>query len=218
MISKFLGAVVVGSLILPVPADAGSAVGKTNVGGKDVHYGRTNPGGKWLELWYQPKIETRALVMRGAEALSRVRHPAWGIVPPAYFAPEDSGSPDAVSDAVISRAVEDWHRFFAQSGPIEIGINLPTAVLTDSEAIGRLCKQLPNHAAFEGLIVEVNSAELIRNLDLAMRAARQLRLHKVAIAIDDAGPEWLSLTDVSTSHSSSSRSAESLSPDVPRID
>jgi EAL domain-containing protein (putative c-di-GMP-specific phosphodiesterase class I) len=197
MISKFLGALVVGSLILPVPADAGSAVGKTNAGGKYVHYGRTNPGGKWLELWYQPKIETRALVMRGAEALSRVRHPAWGIVPPAYFAPEDSGSPDAVSDAVISRAVEDWHRFFAQSGPIEIGINLPTAVLTDSEAIGRLCKQLPNHAAFEGLIVEVNSAELIRNLDLAMRAARQLRLHKVAIAIDDAGPEWLSLTDVS---------------------
>ena len=81
-----------------------------------------------------------------------------------------------------------------------------------------MCKQLPNHAAFEGLIVEVNSAELIRNLDLAMRAARQLRLHKVAIEIDDAGPEWLSLTDVSTSHSSSSRSAESLSPDVPRID
>ena len=152
---------VVGSLILPVPADAGSAVGKTNAGGKYVHYGRTNPGGKWLELWYQPK--TRALVMRGAEALWRVRHPAWGIVPPAYFAPEDSGSPDAVSDAVISRAVEDWHRFFAQSGPIEIGINLPTAVLTDSEAIGRLCKQLPNHAAFEGLIVEVNSAELIPN-------------------------------------------------------
>jgi len=66
MIRKFLGAVVVGSLILPVPADAGSAVGKTNAGGKDVHYGRTNPGGKWLELWYQPKIETRALVMRGA--------------------------------------------------------------------------------------------------------------------------------------------------------
>lgn len=153
---------VVGSLILPVPADAGSAVGKTNAGGKYVHYGRTNPGGKWLELWYQPK--TRALVMRGAEALSRVRHPAWGIVPPAYFAPEDSGSPDAVSDAVISRAVEDWHRFFAQSGPIEIGINLPTAVLTDSEAIGRLCKQLPNHAAFEGLIVVAHDRRWHRDL------------------------------------------------------
>ena len=43
MIRNFLGAVVAGSLILPVPADAGSAVGKTNAGGKYVHYGRTNP-------------------------------------------------------------------------------------------------------------------------------------------------------------------------------
>src|SRR4026208_1427497 len=106
MISKFLGAVVVGSLILPVPTDAGSAVGKTNAGGKYVHYGRTNPGGKWLELWYQPKA--RALVRRGAEALWRVRHPAWGIVPPAYFAPEDSGSPDAVSDAGVRRGGGGW--------------------------------------------------------------------------------------------------------------
>jgi len=112
---------VVGSLILPVPADAGSAVGKTNAGGKYVHYGRTNPGGKWLELWCQPKIETRALVMRGAEALSRVRHPAWGIVPPAYFAPEDSGSPDAVSDAVISRAVEDCIVSLRRVGPSRSG-------------------------------------------------------------------------------------------------
>jgi len=43
MIRNFLGAVVAGSLILPVPADAGSAVGKTNAGGKYVHYGRTIP-------------------------------------------------------------------------------------------------------------------------------------------------------------------------------
>jgi hypothetical protein len=48
MIRNFLGAVVAGSLILPVPADAGSAVGKTNAGGKYVHYGRTNPGGKYV--------------------------------------------------------------------------------------------------------------------------------------------------------------------------
>jgi len=60
-----------------------------------------------------------------------------------------------------------------------------------------LCKQLPNNAAFEGLIVEVSGPELMRNLDTAMEAARRLRLRKVAIAIDDAGPEWLSLTELS---------------------
>lgn len=150
----------------------------------------------WLELWYQPKIDARALVMRGAEAHLRVRHPAWGIVPPAYFAPDDSSGSEGVSNAVISRAVEDWHRFFAQNGPVETAINLPAAVLKDRQAIDRLCKQLPTQTAFEGLIVEINGPELMRNLDAVMEAARQLCLHKVAIAIDDAGPEWLSRTDI----------------------
>jgi len=151
----------------------------------------------WLELWYQPKIDARAIVMRGAEALLRVRHPAWGIVPPTYFAPTDSGGSDGVSNAVISRAVEDWYRFFAHNGPVETAINLPMGVLKDHEAIGRLCKQLPTHAAFEGLIVEVNGVELMCNLNAAVDAARRLRLYKVAISIDDAGPEWLSLTELS---------------------
>jgi hypothetical protein len=45
-----IGAAVVGSLILPAQADAGSAVGRTNAGGKYVHYGRTNAGGKYFIL------------------------------------------------------------------------------------------------------------------------------------------------------------------------
>src|SRR5262249_46640013 len=41
----------------------------------------------WLELWYQPKIDPRSLLPRGAEALCRLRHPTWGIVTPACFIP-----------------------------------------------------------------------------------------------------------------------------------
>src|SRR6202048_223942 len=33
----------------------------------------------WLELWYQPKIETRTVAVSGTEALIRMRHPTWGI-------------------------------------------------------------------------------------------------------------------------------------------
>lgn len=36
----------------------------------------------WLELWYQPKFNTHTLQLCGAEALIRVRHPTWGVVPP----------------------------------------------------------------------------------------------------------------------------------------
>jgi DNA-binding response OmpR family regulator len=39
----------------------------------------------WLELWYQPKVDTHTVAVSGAEALIRMRHPTWGIVTPAYF-------------------------------------------------------------------------------------------------------------------------------------
>jgi EAL domain-containing protein (putative c-di-GMP-specific phosphodiesterase class I) len=151
--------------------------------------------GGWLELWYQPKIDTRAVFMRGAEALLRVRHPAWGIVPPAYLVPCD-GDPrfPPLSDSVIRCAVEDWYYFFAQHGPIETAINLPLAFLQEPDSIGRLCKVLPDHTAFEGLIVEINGTEIVRNLSLAKDVADEFRLHKIAISVDDLGAEWLSLT------------------------
>ena len=60
MIRNFLGAVVAGSLILPVPADAGSAVGKTNAGRKYVHHGRTNPGGKYVYRGVGSKFHTNS--------------------------------------------------------------------------------------------------------------------------------------------------------------
>jgi EAL domain-containing protein (putative c-di-GMP-specific phosphodiesterase class I) len=44
-------------------------------------------GAGWLELWYQPKIGSQTLDLRGAEALIRMRHPQLGIVQPAGFIP-----------------------------------------------------------------------------------------------------------------------------------
>ena len=84
----------------------------------------------WLELWYQPEIDTRSLALNCAEALIRIRHPTWGIVPPAYFIPDD-GDPHfrALSDFVISRAIDDWRYFVAQHGRVEIAINLPISFL-----------------------------------------------------------------------------------------
>jgi hypothetical protein len=109
----------------------------------------------WVELWYQPKIDARAVVMRGVEALLRIRHPV-GIVPPAYLVPSDGDPRFApLSESVISRAVEDWYYFFAQRGPIETAINLPMAFLQEPGSISRLCRQLPDNAAFDGLIVEI---------------------------------------------------------------
>jgi EAL domain-containing protein (putative c-di-GMP-specific phosphodiesterase class I)/CheY-like chemotaxis protein len=148
----------------------------------------------WLELWHQPKIDTRTLLLCGAEALIRIRHPTWGVISPAYFIPDD-GDPHlrALSEFVIGQVVDDWRYFADQHGHIEMAINLPIAFLQHPESLESLCQQMPDHPAFEGLIVEINGTEVIRNLELVKDIARQLRFHKIAISIDDLGVEWPSL-------------------------
>ncbi len=145
----------------------------------------------WLELWYQPKIEARSLKLTGAEALIRMRHPAWGIVPPASFLP-DAADPNfgALTEFVLAQAIEDWHYFVTENGHVEIAVNIPLRFFQRPDAIQMLTRQMPNHPAFEGLIVEINSSDVVENPELATRAARQLQIHNIAVAIDDVGTEW----------------------------
>jgi EAL domain-containing protein (putative c-di-GMP-specific phosphodiesterase class I) len=151
----------------------------------------------WLELWYQPKVDTRTVSVSGAEALVRMRHPTWGIVTPAYFIPgEDDPRFRALSEFVIDQAIRDWHDFIAEHGPIEIAINLPIAFLQDPDAVRILCLKMPDHPAFEGLIIEINAIEVAENLVLAKAAARQLRFHNIGLSIDGLGADWPQLMDV----------------------
>jgi EAL domain-containing protein (putative c-di-GMP-specific phosphodiesterase class I) len=142
-------------------------------------------------------VDTRTVTVAGAEALIRMRHPTWGIVTPAYFIPDD-GDPrlGALSEFTVSQAIRDWHGFVVESGPIEIAINLPMAVLQDQDSIRKFCLKMPNHPAFQGLIVEINALEINRNLEQAKAAARLLRFHNIAVSVDDLGAEWPSLMGI----------------------
>ena len=138
-----------------------------------------------------------SLAMSGAEALIRIRHPTWGIVPPAHFIPSD-GDPHfcALSEFVIGRAVDDWRNFVSRHGHVELAINLPITFLQHSDYVSRLCRLLPDHPAFEGLLIEIDGVEIIRNLQSARELARQLRFHKIGISIDDLGAEWPALMEL----------------------
>jgi EAL domain-containing protein (putative c-di-GMP-specific phosphodiesterase class I) len=151
----------------------------------------------WLELWYQQKINVRTLVPAGAEALVRMRHPAWGVVPPAYFIPDDNDPHfHALSEFVVDRAIEDWHYLLEQKGPIDLSINLPASFLADPVAVRELCGRMPRHPAFGGLLIEIASAELIENPDVMFEFARQVRLSNIALSIDNVGTEWPSLLEL----------------------
>jgi hypothetical protein len=48
------------------------------------------------------------------------------------------------------------------------------AFLQEPGSISRLCRQLPDNAAFDGLIVEINGAELVKNLNIAKEIRHRL--------------------------------------------
>ena len=145
----------------------------------------------WLELWYQHKVDARTLVSRGAEALVRMRHPSWGVVPPAYFIPDD-GDPHfrELSQFVIGRALDDWKYFLGHAHPVDLSINLPVSFLEDPNAVDELCNRMPSHPAFSGLTIEINGTDIVRNLDLLIDVAKRVRFHNIAVAVDDIGAEW----------------------------
>jgi EAL domain-containing protein (putative c-di-GMP-specific phosphodiesterase class I) len=138
------------------------------------------------------------MLLSGAEALIRMRHPTWGIVLPASFIPDaDDPNLRALSEFVVERAMADWSFFSAGRTPIDMTIHLPAALLGDSAFIERMWLRLPDQAAFAKLFVEIDSAEARRDHSLVRRAARHLQGHNVGISIDDVMAEssWVDVAD-----------------------
>jgi EAL domain-containing protein (putative c-di-GMP-specific phosphodiesterase class I) len=151
----------------------------------------------WLDLWYQPKINLQSMSICGAEALVRLRHPTWGTVPPACFLPDPTDpSYTKLSEFVVTHAMQDWRLFLGTYGNVEISINLPAAFLQDPGAVDHLAMHMPKHAAFDGMMIEINASDMINNVEATRAVARRLRLLNIGISIDNVGEEWPALMEM----------------------
>ncbi len=137
----------------------------------------------WLELWYPAEDQ---LPHAGARAPRR-RWSGCGI-PPGAWSRRPSSFPTtsdphfrALSEFVVGRAIEDWRYLLESQGPVDLSINLPVSFFGDAAAVRDLCRAMPAHPAFGGLLIEIDSSEVIDHPDLAVDAARRLRLHNIAL-------------------------------------
>ena len=112
----------------------------------------------------------------------------------ASIAADRSSDGIAPSERVIARLAADWRSFRAQTGAIEIAIELPIACLRDPASVATLCRQLPDQRAFEGLIIEIDAADAVAELGLLKAIAKQLRFRNIAISIKNVRDEWLPLS------------------------
>src|SRR5258706_4538386 len=64
----------------------------------------------WFEIWYQPKIDLKRKCLAGAEALARIRHPAFGVLLPGSFLPYASDESTLwLAEHALLQTLRNWH-------------------------------------------------------------------------------------------------------------
>jgi EAL domain-containing protein (putative c-di-GMP-specific phosphodiesterase class I)/ActR/RegA family two-component response regulator len=150
---------------------------------------------RWLQLWYQPKIDLKTLSICGAEGLLRIRHPEFGVVPPGQFLPEAGNALyHSLSTFVIVTAISDWKTMATLSITPKISINVPASVMLDPAFVAGIRAHLPKDRTFPGLTIEVTEEEMVRDVQLFREVAFQLGLSSIDLSIDDFGTAHSSLS------------------------
>ena len=149
---------------------------------------------KWLELWYQPKIDLRANVMVGAEAFVRARHPDLGVLAPDAFL-SDATVEELIdlTPRVIGRVLSD-SRSVAKAGvSITFSINIPIQALSKLSLFGIMWEERPEGSSGPGLVLEITEEEVLDNLPQVRAAARELRAYGISFAVDGFGVSYAEL-------------------------
>jgi EAL domain-containing protein (putative c-di-GMP-specific phosphodiesterase class I) len=143
---------------------------------------------------YKPKFDLKSIIVCGAEALIRVRHPEHGIIEPSEFLPK-AGDPlfKPLSYFVLRRTMADWAGFAAKGFPLKLAVNMPSSILNAQGFVDLARRMIPSHSSFPGLIIEVTEDEFIRDPAWLREVATQLKLYNAWISIDDFGAAYASL-------------------------
>jgi EAL domain-containing protein (putative c-di-GMP-specific phosphodiesterase class I) len=143
---------------------------------------------KWIEFWYQPKIDLRKKQLAGAEAYARARHPQHGIVLPSAFMP---GASEAtiikLSEQALASALKAGLNFSKLGISLRLSVNIPLAALVKLSVEDIVKAHRPQADKWPGLIIDVPEEEIVTELALADEIAKKLERHNVQLAIDDFG-------------------------------
>ncbi len=149
---------------------------------------------KWIEFWYQPKIDLRKKQLAGAEAYARARHPQHGIVLPGAFMPgANEASLTRLSEMALTSALKAGLAFSKIGINLRLTVNIPVPVLVKLPIEDIVKTHRPNAEKWPGLIIDVPEEQIITDLALAGELTKKLERLNVRLAIDDFGRGYSSL-------------------------
>ena len=152
---------------------------------------------EWFEIWYQPKIDLKRKCLAGAEALARIRHPAFGVLLPGSFLPyaSEEATMQLAEHALLS-TLRTWSTFDAAGFNLHLAINVPVSVLLKLPIPALVRENRPRADHWPGIILEVTEDQIVRDIKQAHDIAMQLRGSGISIAIDDFGAGYSSFSSL----------------------
>lgn len=151
-----------------------------------------------LTILYQPIIDLRSGRVIATEALVRWRHPQLGVIMPDEFIPiaEEIGLIVEIGEWVLRNAVMQTQRWRADGFPhLKVAVNISaeqfhSAPIAETVATLLLEAGLPPDA----LEIEITESIAMQDAATAVHTLRSLKSQGVAIAMDDFGTGFSSLS------------------------
>lgn len=147
--------------------------------------------GPMIEARYQPVVRTEDGACLGFEALARLNHPAYGIVPPHRFVPqaENAGLGAKLLEAVARLALAELAGPALDPGALRVALNLPLNTVMVDATLSQLDEQCAAASVQpERLIIELTESRPVDDLPALRRAVERFRARGYGLAIDDLGP------------------------------
>ncbi|RIW39049.1 EAL domain-containing protein [Bacillus salacetis] len=149
-----------------------------------------------LQLYFQPKVDSRLNQIIGAEALLRWDHPEWGLVSPNEFIPyaEENGFIIEVGEWVLERAcviLQDWRKQGLSLVPVSINLSPQHFLVKNLKA--NLLSVLEKYDISPELIeLEITEAVFLQHEETVKQTIDELREMGIRILIDDFGTGYTS--------------------------
>jgi len=153
-----------------------------------------------LQVHYQPKVDIRSGLIRGAEVLARWPDPAGGFIAPDRFIPvaEEHGLIHALTLSVLEQACAQAAQWKAKGLALSLAVNLSPQLLDSQALVGELGEVVNRHRLRpEELVLEITEGALISSEGLALGTLARLRMHGYGLAIDDYGTGFSSMQQLS---------------------
>ena len=161
---------------------------------------RAIEGGELVVL-YQPQVDLREGIVRGAEALVRWRHPTRGFLGPEAFlaAAEQGGLMRNLTRYVLEESLVQLRAWRSTGMEIDLAINVSARDLADARFPDEVATALAEYGVEPSwLELEVTESVLLSDRLRTSRMLERLVDQGVRIAIDDFGVGYSSLGQLKT--------------------